>query len=549
MDLPLEILKELYRWIKKSSRKQKILEIRPYSTSNYSNRHLTPRVGAKIQQDSGEVLVAHGAWLSYQIHWTSYWKELQAIHLGIIAFARVCKELQITNLQIRSDNSIAVFDLKKLRATDTLAPAVKEIYLTCQHLNMKIITQYVPGKINIIADAQSRLFRSGDYNLQTYYLNQIGMIWNIQLTLDLFASSTTKLLPRYLTANIRDQYAQWIDAFSNIWTNEILLVHSPIPIMSRLISYLNNDATLTFEIGPWWSGQQWITSLMNQSSRYLIFEQSSQCLIKRLSKENQQKLFSSRKDSSIPHGPVVEMERMLLTQNLDRIGLSRTAQQLLINGQKFETQRDYLYSMRTQAEFSYEHVLNIDQLLSISSGFLLLEVINWFIRCNPIVFSVNTLQFCQNSMLSFIFDIQQITSTPQKLAYRAGFKLSDPKQKIFQYVDIRQLFDYWRSRPDDNDLSDTKIQTKLASLLIFICFIRINETAEINLAISNIDYKNKTAILCLSPKANNSIEQYEIRRTGDPKVCPNSTLFTWLNRLYWHYGIDFEYIANLFLAT
>ncbi|KAA6352695.1 MAG: hypothetical protein EZS28_051778, partial [Streblomastix strix] len=112
--------------------------------------------------------------------------------------------------------------------------------------------------------------------------------------------------------------------------------------------------------------------------------------------------------------------------------------------------------------------------------------------------------------------------------------------------DIRQLFDYWRSRPDDKDLSDTEIQTKLASLLLSICFIRINEAAEINLAISNIDYRNQTAILCLSPKANNSIEQYEIRRTGDPKVYPNLTLFTWLNRLYWHYGMDPEQIASLF---
>ncbi|KAA6385852.1 MAG: hypothetical protein EZS28_018621, partial [Streblomastix strix] len=77
----LEILKELYRWIKKNSRKQEIIDIRPNSTSNCSNRYLTPRVGAKIQQDSGEVLVAHGAWLSYQIDWTSYRKELQAIHL------------------------------------------------------------------------------------------------------------------------------------------------------------------------------------------------------------------------------------------------------------------------------------------------------------------------------------------------------------------------------------------------------------------------------------------------------------------------------------
>ncbi|KAA6404125.1 MAG: hypothetical protein EZS28_000353 [Streblomastix strix] len=63
----------------------------------------------------------------------------------------VCKELQITTLLIRSDNSTAVFDLRRLRAAETLAPAVKEIYLTCQHLNMKIITQHALGKINIIA--------------------------------------------------------------------------------------------------------------------------------------------------------------------------------------------------------------------------------------------------------------------------------------------------------------------------------------------------------------------------------------------------------------
>ncbi|KAA6354489.1 MAG: hypothetical protein EZS28_049984, partial [Streblomastix strix] len=37
---------------------------------------------------------------------------------------------------------------------------------------------------------------------------------------------------------------------------------------------------------------------------------------------------------------------------------------------------------------------------------------------------------------------------------------------------------------------------------------------------------NQTAILCLSPKANNSIEQYEIRRTGDPKQINDESVFS-----------------------
>ncbi|KAA6364169.1 MAG: hypothetical protein EZS28_040304 [Streblomastix strix] len=103
--------------------------------------------------------------------------------------------------------------------------------------------------------------------------------------------------------------------------------------------------------------------------------------------------------------------------------------------------------------------------------------------------------------------------------------------------DIRQLFDYWRSRSDDKDLSDTEIQTKFASLLLSICFIRINETAEINLTVSNINCRNQIAALCISTKANNSIEQYEIRRTGDLKDDDKRRISLWLNSLLREIGI------------
>ncbi|KAA6382774.1 MAG: putative Transposon Ty3-I Gag-Pol polyprotein [Streblomastix strix] len=251
----LEALKELYWCIKKivENKKQQIQDPIPQATvvTDASPQGWV----ATLELDSGEVLVAHGAWLSYQIHWTNNRKELQAIHLGIIALARVCKELQITKFLFRSDNSTAVLDFRRLRAADTLVPAVKEISLTCQQLNIKIKTKHVPGKINIIADALSRLYRSGDFHLHPSYLDQIRMIWNIQPTLDLFTSSTTKLLLRNETANIKDQQAQWIDTFSNSRTNEILLVYPPNPILSRVISYFNNEATLAIVIAPWWPGQ------------------------------------------------------------------------------------------------------------------------------------------------------------------------------------------------------------------------------------------------------------------------------------------------------
>ncbi|KAA6354560.1 MAG: hypothetical protein EZS28_049913, partial [Streblomastix strix] len=123
MASPLEALKELYCWIKKiqENKKQQIYD---NSTCSSGSKYFTTRVGATLELDSGEVPVAHGVLLSYQIHWTSNGKELHAIHIGILAFTRVCKKLQITNLLVKSDNSTTIFDLRRLRAKETLAPAV-----------------------------------------------------------------------------------------------------------------------------------------------------------------------------------------------------------------------------------------------------------------------------------------------------------------------------------------------------------------------------------------------------------------------------------------
>ncbi|KAA6404235.1 MAG: hypothetical protein EZS28_000222 [Streblomastix strix] len=230
----------------------------------------------------------------------------------------------------------------------------------------------------------------------------------------------------------------------------------------------------------------------------------------------------------IPNGPEEENGRIFLIQILDRIGLSRGAQQLLINGRRFEMKRHYLYAMRTlPGIFTFGGQQLVYKMESKCA----------FCKHSPILLKYN---------VSLIFEILQITSTPTKLGYRAVLYCKIINGRNTNMWDIRQLFDYWSSRPDDKDLSDIEIQTKLASLLLSICFIRINKAAEINLTISNKDYLNQTAILCLSPKAYNSIDQYEIRKTGDPNIYPNSTLFTWLNHLYWHYWMDPEQIASLF---
>ncbi|KAA6361227.1 MAG: hypothetical protein EZS28_043246, partial [Streblomastix strix] len=63
-----------------------------------------------------------------------------------------------------------------------------------------------------------------------------------------------------------------------------------IPIISKIISYLNIKITIAIVIALWWLGQPRLLSMVTQSNKYLILEKSSQCLVKGLSMENTKKI-------------------------------------------------------------------------------------------------------------------------------------------------------------------------------------------------------------------------------------------------------------------
>ncbi|KAA6393426.1 MAG: hypothetical protein EZS28_011049, partial [Streblomastix strix] len=88
MILPLEALKEPYWWIKYLEECKNLKIQNTIIQASVIADSSSQGWGATLELDSGEVLVAHGAWLSFQTVLTSIRKELQATHLGIIAFAK-----------------------------------------------------------------------------------------------------------------------------------------------------------------------------------------------------------------------------------------------------------------------------------------------------------------------------------------------------------------------------------------------------------------------------------------------------------------------------
>ncbi|KAA6397538.1 MAG: hypothetical protein EZS28_006930 [Streblomastix strix] len=126
-----------------------------------------------------------------------------------------------------------------------------------------------------------------------------------------------------------------------------------------------------------------------------------------------------------------------------------------------------------------------------------------------------------NTMLSFIFEIVQVSASAQRLTAHviSNHLINNPR--YWSTWDINQLHEYWRERPESKFLSNEELQVKLASVLMSLYFVRMEEMENIDLLVSIIDDEKHTAAVCISPKQSKKRERYDVRRTEDPKSISN----------------------------
>ncbi|KAA6361349.1 MAG: hypothetical protein EZS28_043124, partial [Streblomastix strix] len=157
------------------------------------------------------------------------------IFLGLFRYGQIFKELQIKAILIKSDSSTAVQDLAKYRAGQTLVAEVKKIVKLCQQQRIQIQTQRIPGMSNKITDALSRLSTQGDYQVKKEILIALCQAWEITPTLDLFATEENKLMDRFVAIGEEEEGAEWLNAFSRPWKEEIFWIHPPIPKIGKAL--------------------------------------------------------------------------------------------------------------------------------------------------------------------------------------------------------------------------------------------------------------------------------------------------------------------------
>ncbi|KAA6376873.1 MAG: hypothetical protein EZS28_027600 [Streblomastix strix] len=109
------------------------------------SKDATPsRWGSTLERELEMKAIDHGTWNKRQVKLTSNIREIKAITQGLRSFAKTLKNLRIQYLAIRSDNSTAVFDIKKQRSSKSLIMKIKQEHQTIEKLGIQIQLTHLP---------------------------------------------------------------------------------------------------------------------------------------------------------------------------------------------------------------------------------------------------------------------------------------------------------------------------------------------------------------------------------------------------------------------
>ena len=171
-----------------------------------------------------------------------------------------CNELQETHIRMKCDNTTAVACINRMASTKpTLMALTREIWLWAIQRNITLSVEFLPGRLNTIADEQSRLVENLDaeWMIQPSIFNQICNIFG-KPDVDLFASRINAQLPRYVSGR-PDPHAVAIDAFHMQWHDIQTYAFPPFSVIPHLLQKVRCDNARLLLIAPIWPTQAWFS--------------------------------------------------------------------------------------------------------------------------------------------------------------------------------------------------------------------------------------------------------------------------------------------------
>lgn len=201
-----------------------------------------------------------GLWNEFESAQHINWKELKAIHIGILTY---CKTNNFKHARVMCDNTTAISYINNMggiqsTVCDSLS---KDIWMYCHTIDLWITAAFIPGKENKVDDKSRRINSGTEWMLNRKLFKKIiNQLYSPEV--DLFASRINKQLDKYVSWH-PDPYAFAVDAFSIKWDNYTYFIFPPFSIINKVISKMKEDETTGLLIVPDWPSQSWYPRAMS----------------------------------------------------------------------------------------------------------------------------------------------------------------------------------------------------------------------------------------------------------------------------------------------
>jgi hypothetical protein len=212
---------------------------------------------------------------------TSNALECRAVDQAIRKPLRLPEAESITSILTRGDKTANCYNINRQAIGETLIPALSSLRRFADRVGLQLTAEHVPGVDNVWADRLSQISPAGDYALKPQVLQQVLCSWGKQFDADLFAAGWNTRHEIYCSTT-KDRDAIGGNDFNITWKRFYRpLLHSPLPILPRVLHRLKREEMSAVVIAPAWRRQPWSTLLASMTVRSQILGSSDQVLKRR----------------------------------------------------------------------------------------------------------------------------------------------------------------------------------------------------------------------------------------------------------------------------
>jgi len=220
----------------------------------------------------------HGFWSLSESKLHINTLELLAIFYGLKCFARNVKNSQIL---LRVDNTSAISYINKMGGVqfENLSNLAREIWKWCEQKNIWLFASYIPSKLNVVADEESRSTAfEYEWQLNPLFFQKICCELGVP-KIDLFATCANAHCKRFVSW-LPDPDAIAVDAFTLDWSDLEFYAFPPFSILTRVIKKIEMDEATGILVFPMWPSQTWFPKIdLLKKSEIILFSPKTDMLL------------------------------------------------------------------------------------------------------------------------------------------------------------------------------------------------------------------------------------------------------------------------------